>query len=392
MIAVIADDFTGAAEIGGVGIRNGLRVVIDTKVNSHVETDLLIIATDTRSQNAEQAAALIKGITLQLLALKPEFIYKKMDSILRGNVGEELRAQMLVSGQERALLIPANPVLKRIIQNGTYYNEGVPLHEFSFTNETVKKRTSSQVLDLIGEKAGGFASVISTHDTLPEKGLLIGNTANASDLEQWVKKLDENTIPAGGSGFFDAILRSRNHFAEAVFNPVQLGEKVLYVCGSAFKNSKSLVKASKEAGQAVIYMPEKLFLSKEQDERLLSEWTAQVITGLEAKNKVIIAIDHLECGKVEGLSMKIRETIAEVVENVLMQTKVDELIIEGGSTSFSIIQRLNYTRFYPTHELGLGSIRMRVEGQKDIFLTLKPGSYVWPATIWDYPTALSKEE
>jgi len=110
MIAVIADDFTGAAEIGGVGIRNGFRVVIDTKVDSNLETDILIIATDTRSQNAEQAIALIKKTTLDLLALKPDFIYKKMDSILRGNVGDELLAQLSVSGIERALLVPANPV------------------------------------------------------------------------------------------------------------------------------------------------------------------------------------------------------------------------------------------------------------------------------------------
>lgn len=385
MIAVIADDFTGAAEIGGVGIRNGFRVVIDTKVDGNVETDILIIATDTRSQNPEQAKALIKKTTLDLLALKPDFIYKKMDSIFRGNVGDELLAQLSVSGKERALLVPANPVLKRIIQDGIYYYDGVPLNEFSFTNGSVKKKASSQVMDLIGGKARAYASVISTNDELPEKGLMIGNTSSSGDLEQWVKKIDEKTIPSGGSGFFDAILRSRKDSAKENFNQVHLGEKILYVCGSAFMNSRSLVKASKEAGQQVIYMPEKLFCTIEQGKRLIAEWTAEIIDSLERKNKVIIAINNLDCDDVEGLPTKIREAIADVVENVLSRTKVEELIIEGGSTSFSIIQRLNYTRFYPTHEFGPGSIRMRIEEQKDIFLTLKPGSYVWPESIWDYP-------
>jgi uncharacterized protein YgbK (DUF1537 family) len=45
MIAVIADDFTGAAEIGGIGLNHGLRVLIETKVKAVSGIDLLIIAT-----------------------------------------------------------------------------------------------------------------------------------------------------------------------------------------------------------------------------------------------------------------------------------------------------------------------------------------------------------
>lgn len=384
MIAVIADDFTGAAEIGGVGLRNGFRVVIDTRVNAEVETDILIIATDYRSQKSAQAAALVKKTTSDLLALEPDFIYKKMDSILRGNVGEELLAQLSVSGQDRALLVPANPALKRTIRDGIYYYDGIPLNETSFTNGRSKRRTSSQVMDLIGEKARAVTSVISTHDELPEKGLIIGNTSSFKDLEKWAKKMDGKTIPSGGSGFFDAILKGRKDFRQGDRNPLHLGEKRLYVCGSAFANSRSIVKAAKEAGQEVIYMPEKIFCSAEHYESLMAEWTGQIADGLKRKNKVVVAIGHLDCDA-EDLTGRIKQAVAVVVENVLGRTKVDELIIEGGSTSFSIIQKMNYTRFYPTHELGPGSIRMRIEGQKDIFLTLKPGSYVWPESIWDYP-------
>lgn len=385
MIAVIADDFTGAAEIGGVGIRNGFRVVIDTKVDGNADTDILIIATDTRSQNYERAAGVIKKITLDLLALKPDFIYKKMDSILRGNVGEELLAQLSVTGQKRALLIPANPVLKRIIEHGVYYYNGIPLNEFSFNTGSVNKRTSSKVVDLMGENTRAYTLVLSTNDDLPERGLIIGNTSSSGDLEKWVTKLDERTLSSGSSGFFDAILRSRKDSGKEECSRVHLGEKILYVCGSAFINSRSLVKAAKEAGQEVIYMPEKLFCSKKEDARLIAEWTAAIVDSLKRKNKVIIGIDHLDCDADADLPDKIKKAMTDVVENVLNRTKVDELIIEGGSTSFSIIQRLNYTRFHPTHEFGPGSIRMRIEGEKGIFLTLKPGSYVWPESIWDYP-------
>ena len=41
MIAVIADDFTGAAEIGGIGLRYGLDVIIQTKNVSQTACDLI---------------------------------------------------------------------------------------------------------------------------------------------------------------------------------------------------------------------------------------------------------------------------------------------------------------------------------------------------------------
>ena len=384
MIAVIADDFTGAAEIGGVGIRHGFRVVIDTAVDKNIDTDILIIATDSRSQTAEKAGALTERITSQLLALQPDFIYKKVDSILRGNVGEELTAQLKASALGRALLVPANPELKRTIENGIYYYNGKLLNEFNFTDGSPNKRVSSSVLDLIGATFGNSASVISCENELPEKGLLIGNTTSSSDLESWAKKIDSKTIPAGGSGFFDAILKAGKTSVPQTKKPIQLGETKLYICGSAFVNSRLLVSAAKESGQCVVYMPQKLFAGNRQNEMLTLQWESEIIRAIRERKKVIVAINAIDTNKVENISSKIKEAIAGVIGHVLKEVKIDELIIEGGATAYSIIQRLGYSKFYPSDELGPGAIRMKVEENKDLFLTLKPGSYSWPDSVWQY--------
>ena len=55
MIAVIADDFTGAAEIGGLGLLYGYKTAIVTKVNALENIDLLIIATEMRAFDSEKA-------------------------------------------------------------------------------------------------------------------------------------------------------------------------------------------------------------------------------------------------------------------------------------------------------------------------------------------------
>lgn len=384
MIAVIADDFTGAAEIGGIALRHGFRVVVDTKVGKTTDTDVLVIATDTRSLMPGQAAQTARQTTSDLLAINPCFIYKKVDSLLRGNVAEELLAQLSVSGKSRALTVPANPDLGRTIRDGVYYFDGVPLSELGFHESRGDGHSSSLVTDLLGKSAAGRAGVISAGDEFPDKELIVGNVSDSEDLGRWVGRIDSQTIPAGGSGFFEAILKSRKGTPDYKGNEIKLGRKALYVCGSAFEGSRSLVRTSGKEGLAVIYMPERLFCEKENTGRLMRKWTDEIAEAIKTREKVVIAVGSLDCDDIEDLSLMIRQALAEAVEGVLRAIAVDELMIEGGATSFSVIRKLGYTRFYPVQELGPGVVRMKIEGKDDMHLTLKPGSYAWPAFVWNY--------
>src|SRR3954470_9670635 len=103
MIAVIADDLTGAAELAGIGLNHGLRTEVSTTVDERCDADLLIIATDTRSLPLDKAKEIMHDLTVQLLQLKPRFIFKKIDSVLRGHIVEELQSQLIASGLKRAL-------------------------------------------------------------------------------------------------------------------------------------------------------------------------------------------------------------------------------------------------------------------------------------------------
>ncbi len=129
MIAVIADDFTGAAELGGIGLRYGLSVEINTAVHPATKADLLIIAADTRSTGEAAAVKEMETITQALVQLKlPVLIYKKTDSVLRGHIIAEITAQLETLGLTKALLVAANPALGRTIIDGVYLLNGQPIH------------------------------------------------------------------------------------------------------------------------------------------------------------------------------------------------------------------------------------------------------------------------
>lgn len=383
MIAVIADDLTGAAEIGGIALRHGRRVVMDTRVHDNAGMDVLVIATDSRSKKADEAKALISEVTEKLLALKPAIIFKKTDSLLRGHVGEELLAQMKVAGKKRALLIPANPVLNRTVRDGIYYAGDVPLNESDLADAARKKIEASDVLHLIGEKFNGLTKVISLTDDMPPEGLMIGNTVSENELDAWASRLDDGTIPAGSGGFFNAVLKSR--MAQTQHNPqdaLVVGKKIIYVCGSAFPLSKSSVADARSKGQYVSYMPETLFCGDANKETMLNEWANDIVKALQGEGKVIIAVDVLSCNALPDLSDQIKQAMASVIQGVMQQTHVNELVIEGGATASSIIEKLHYERFYPSQELAQGVLRMKVQEAAGLHLTMKPGSYQWPASIW----------
>lgn len=384
MIAVIADDFTGAAEIGGLGLLYGYNTSIVTKVEHIQNVDLLVIATEMRSLEPKEAAQESERITRELMRLNPEFIYKKIDSVLRGNIVAEIKAQMRVSNKTKALVIPANPNLKRTIRNGIYYIDNKPLTESKFADDLVFMAKSSDVLDLIGDKGNLPKVSVSHDDDLPDRGLLIGNTINMSDLNKWAKIIDDQILPSGAAGFFGAILEKRGEKSKS-YNDTPYGDnkKALYICGSNFPLSKQAILKARKNGHVVSNMPDAIYNDRSFEPKLIDKWSEEIIKEYQTNNRVIISVlQKPGLNTIRGKQIKI--VLGILVKKILEKESISELLIEGGSTAHLIVKELNIDTFYPIQSLAPGVTRMRVGNNKNLCLTMKPGSYTWPKSIWKF--------
>ncbi len=102
---VVADDLSGAVEVAAVlGAR---RIAL-----GHADGD--VVDLDTRALGPDEAARRIR-------ALDGRITFKKIDSLLRGNVQAELEA---LSGE--LIVTPALPVEGRTVRNGVLHVHGVP--------------------------------------------------------------------------------------------------------------------------------------------------------------------------------------------------------------------------------------------------------------------------
>jgi len=342
MIAVIADDLTGAAEMAGIGHRFGLTTILTRGNDIAPDAGLWVACTDSRSLPEAEARLRTRTIAENVLAAKPNWLFQKTDSVLRGHVLMELRMLMEMTGSTQAILSPANPSLGRTIRNGNYFVNDIPVHEAGFAADPEFPVTSADVLSMLRAK--------------PEEmnGIAIAEAGNIYDVIQLAQRINAGTLPAGGSDFFKALLAKQHQ--ERLQQEQEWGSPLLLISGTRYPERR------KEWKQWNVEVSE-LRLNADDTQLLLKA------------EKMIIAFEE---GNTTRTAAALRKYMAAKVAMLVAALSQPELMIEGGATAAAILDELNETKLQPIQELAQGVVRLR--GRNACF-TLKPGSYAWPQTV-----------
>ena len=163
-IVIIADDLTGAADCAVACASNGLEAVVllgrpEAAKDLH-SADVLAIDADTRSMApahaAEKVAELIHCVHGAGAMSGETLLFKKLDSTLRGHVGEEIavaletvRSLSLPQEHVVGLLAPASPAHGRTTVRGRQLVQGQPLEDAClWPGERIRPR--SNLVDIVG--------------------------------------------------------------------------------------------------------------------------------------------------------------------------------------------------------------------------------------------------
>lgn len=368
MIAVIADDFTGAAEIAGISLRYGLTlpVILYSAENAEPLNNSplvsgdggVIICTDSRSMQKAAAIYCTAEAVEALMKWQPEIVYKKIDSVLRGYVIDEAKVQMELSEKNKALILPANPTLQRTISNGEYFIDGKKITETGFVNDPEFPIRSSSVTAMVNDET---VQLLKHDDWLPVEGIVIGEAESEADITAWAAAIDDSWMLVGAGDFYTALLQKKYQPKEKTV--VKMQSPHLYVCGTAFAERKNFIKNLHSNSTLVVYLPE----------TITTEWLQQTGALINQQQKLIIAIDESDSD-----ALTLRKKMAAAVKQLVENENVKEIFIEGGSTAAAILQEMNITTLSPVNEFSRGVVRMKAN---DLFITVKPGSYKLPDEI-----------
>lgn len=150
-LLVIADDFTGALDTGVQFSRQGIQTLVSTETVVQYNTlpqeiEVLVLNTESRHLTFDQAYEKTKTILEDAKVAQVPFIYKKVDSALRGNISAEIKAILDMSEQAALPFLPAYPEMNRVVIDGHLYIEDVLVSESVFANDPYEPVTESNVM------------------------------------------------------------------------------------------------------------------------------------------------------------------------------------------------------------------------------------------------------
>ncbi len=180
-VLIQADDFSGAAEVGQCFARQGLatRVLLGSGTQGQTArpatpaiapahlpgqaappADVVVVDTHSRNLSGEAAAAAVAGVFGGSAAASAGVLFKKIDSLWRGNVGAEIGA--LTALGLHVVVAGALPQLGRTVVGGMPLVGGVPLDRTGlWAAETAAPPAS--VRDLLQQAEGRAADLLDLH-------------------------------------------------------------------------------------------------------------------------------------------------------------------------------------------------------------------------------------
>ena len=129
-VLIVADDLTGALDsivaFADMGMRSTvLRHPAALGGFDFAAVDVLAVSTGTRECSEEAAIAAIRLVVSALADERPRYVFKKIDSRLKGHVGREAVALAEGLGMPRLLVAPAIPDMGRHVRDGAVTGAGV---------------------------------------------------------------------------------------------------------------------------------------------------------------------------------------------------------------------------------------------------------------------------
>ncbi|MCC4782979.1 hypothetical protein CSB62_20065 [Vibrio splendidus] len=168
LLGVIADDFTGATDIAGFLVENGMRTIQLNGIPTgdfDAAADAVVISLKSRSCPVDEA------ITDSVTALKwlqsqgcQQFYFKycsTFDSTAEGNIGPVTDALLAELGESFTMVCPALPVNGRTVYNGHLFVFGELLSDSGMRNHPVTPMTDSSVVRMMDAQSEGVSGLVN---------------------------------------------------------------------------------------------------------------------------------------------------------------------------------------------------------------------------------------
>lgn len=415
-VYVQADDFSGAAEVGCCFVQHGLsaQVLLGSAGSGFGDSgagfgpsgfDVVVMDTHSRGLAPLDAEALTKEAFSGPAAAGAQVLFKKIDSLWRGNIAAEV--SVLASLGFHAVVAGALPQLQRSVLNGQPLVAGTPLADADLWQAEVSKPPFSvttllsasdpalvQTIDLATLRSGSLTVELAGRLDSNQPELVVLDGEATQDLELVVDALLDLKFQASGrrivlvgtGGAADVLaqrlaaqsahgvgtLRADTRLLDGTPASIVITDSeaaarpVLAAVGSASQTARAQLAPLEAAGFLVV----RLNPLEAGTPDAFAPTLAQVSAALRAGTSAIITWAPAKLGQSDAA--RLVQALSSFAA-VAAKAAPADLILTGGETAREVLDALGHRRLVPVASVQHGAVLSRTDD--GTLVGTKPGSF-----------------
>ncbi|TCO76878.1 four-carbon acid sugar kinase family protein [Marinisporobacter balticus] len=394
---IIADDLTGANDTAVQYKKFGFSAILkvlhdDNKENNfYKDYDIISINADTRPLSTQQAYERVYRITKKVCDSGNGYIYKKIDSVLRGNPDSELDAVMDAMDCHLALVAPSFPENGRHVVNGVLAVGKTKINVVDVFRKGMKRKVQGVYLQTIRNGAKSLKEYIALKQREGiEVFVLDADTdGDLKIVKDTSKLIHEKKVLCGSAGLAKQLSMDLAEEKKRRYKNLKEKEKgiTLVVVGSRTPETALQVKRASEIWQVPIIKADTKKIIKGEEQTVIKQCIKQIENEIEkGQNLVMVAVDSLfddyslvlkNSNEEYAQALCIVETLANLTKIVCDKTCVHAIVSTGGDTSLQICRILDTYGIELLDEImpGIPVGKMVSEQVDDTLIVTKSGGF-----------------
>ena len=364
---IIADDVTGASDTGVQLARRGISTVVSFSPARAARGGGYVLETDSRALEGRAAYRRLRGLCDEIDFGGFQYVIKKVDSTLRGNIPWEIRAVDESFGGEMVLFMPALPDMGRTTVDAVHLLDGRRI-----TATELARDPRSPVLEdhLIKILAGVYSEKI-THFPVRdiEAGrldfssgrLFVSDAVTNRHMQTVIRaalKTGKRTLWVGAAAIADNLLETEYPMLPA-----------MGLAASVSEATRRQVRYAEKNGVPLVIVPAGELMGGGDKRRFVHEAVAH----LKEKKDVIVltgaVYDRAELNRGGPMNPdsrtageEIQKIMGKIAADILKQAEVSGVFLTGGDTARAFFSEIGAASFRVLSEALTAIPLMRVEG------------------------------
>lgn len=405
LLGVIADDFTGATDIAGFLVANGMRTIQLNGVPADaapVDADAVVISLKSRSCPVDEAVESSVSALDWLRSQGCKQYYFKycstFDSTAEGNIGPVTDALLTALGEAFTIVCPALPVNGRTVFNGHLFVLGELLSDSGMRNHPVTPMRDSSLMRLMDAQSQGSTglvnyqvieqgteSVLARFEELKSAGkrYAVVDAFDARHLDTLGQAANSLKLVTGGSGLAAGIAKNWAEQLSDQTSAMEAGRpsraRTVVLSGSCSVRTNEQVAAYAQKAPAIA-LDVQSCIEKQSYANEIADWVVEQLATGEGLAPMVYAtaepevLQQIQTTYGAEASSKAVERFFSQLAHQLKELGVNNFIVAGGETSGVVTQSLAVKGFHIGPQITPGVPWVKaVDGP--LSLALKSGNF-----------------